>query len=63
MIKTLWCENERKSNLEIPKYHKVTATKIDEIEARVENLYQDDEGNKYIVKYNKFMKRYEFTQI
>ena len=32
MTKTLYCEKERKSNLEIPTYTKVTATKVAEIE-------------------------------
>lgn len=63
MTKTLWCGEERKSALEMPKYHKVTATKVAEIEARVENLYRDEQGNEYITTYNKFQRRYEFTKI
>lgn len=46
-----------------PKYVKVTATKVDEIEAGVENLYRDEQGNEYIAGYNKFQRRYEFTKI
>lgn len=63
MKKTLWCEKERKSNFERPTYTKVTATKVDEIEAGVQNLYRDEKGNEYIVRYNNFQKREEFTKI
>ena len=63
MKKTLYCEKERKSNLEIPSYIKVTATKVAEIEAGKINEYADDKGNRYIVQYNKFLRREEFTKI
>lgn len=63
MTKTLWCEKERKSNLEIAGYYKVTAHKIDEIEAGVKNLYEDADGNRYIVSYNKFLRRDEFVKM
>ena len=63
MTKTLWCEKERTSNFEIPSYIKVTATKVAEIEAGVENLYRDDQGNEYIVRKNKFKRRDEFVKI
>lgn len=63
MTKTLWCEKERTSMLEIAGYYKVTAHKIDEIEAGVKNLYEDAEGNRYIVSYNKFLRRDEFVKL
>jgi hypothetical protein len=63
MTKTLWSEKERTSNFEIPSYIKVTATKIDEIEAGVQNLYRDEQGNEYIVKFNSFKRRDEFVKI
>lgn len=64
MTKTLWCEiGERTNQLERGKMVKVTATKVDEIEARVKNLYRDEEGNEYIVFYNKFLRRNEFSRL
>lgn len=64
MTKTLWCEvGERTNQLEREKMVKVTATKVDEIEARVKNLYRDEEGNEYIVFYNKFLRRNEFSRL
>lgn len=64
MTKTLWCEaEERKSALEMPKYTKVTATKVDEIEEYKENLYKDDNGNYYITRRNEFQKRLEFVKV
>jgi hypothetical protein len=63
MTKTLWCAEERTNNFELPKYHKVTATKVDEIEAGVENLYRDEEGQGYIVMHNKLQRRNEFTKV
>jgi hypothetical protein len=63
MTKTLYCEKERTNNFELPKYYKVTATKIDEIESGKLNLYEDENGNRYIVKYNTFKRREEFTKI
>lgn len=63
MTKTLWCEKERTSNFEIPTYYKVTATKVAEIEATVENEYQDADGNRYLVKRNRFKNRFEFVKI
>lgn len=63
MKKTLWCEEERKSCMDMPKYYKVTATKIDEIEEGVRNLYEDENGNKYIVHHNNFKRRDEFVKI
>ena len=62
MTKTLWCAEETRNNFEIPKYHKVTAVKIDEIESGVKNMYQDKNGNKYHVVYNKFQRRNEFVR-
>ena len=64
MKKTLWCaEKKTASALEMPTYKKVTAEKVEEIEEGVQNLYMDDEGNKYIVHYNKFMRRSEFVRL
>ena len=63
MEKTLFCENERNSNFELPTYRKVTAKKVDEIESGTLNLYRDELGNEYIVRYNKFQKRNEFVII
>lgn len=64
MKKTLWCaEKETASAFEMPKYKRVTAEKVDEIEAGVQNLYKDADGNKYIVHYNKFMRRSEFVRV
>ena len=63
MVKTLWSEKERTSNFEIPSYIKVTATKVAEIEAGKQNLYRDEEGSEYIVKFNKFKNREEFVRI
>lgn len=63
MTKTLWSEKEKTSNFEMPSYIKVTATKIDEIEAGVQNLYRDERGNEYIVRFNKFQNRDEFVKI
>jgi hypothetical protein len=63
MTKTLWSEKERKSNFEMPTYKKITATKVDEIEAGVQNLYKDENGNEYIVRYNSFKRRDEFVKI
>lgn len=63
MKKTLWCERERKSPMEIPTYYKVTASKVEEIEAGVQNRYRDEQGNEYIVRENKIKKRQEFLRI
>lgn len=63
MTKTLWCEKERTNMLEIAGYYKVTAHKIDELEAGVKNLYEDEDGNRYIVHYNKFKRREEFAKL
>lgn len=62
MIKTLKC-NINDNPWEMPKYIKVTATKVDEIEEGVQNLYRDEEGNEYIAGFNKFTRRMEFTKI
>ena len=62
MTKTLKC-NINDNIWEAPKYIKVTATKVDELEAGVKNLYKDAEGNKYIVYYNKFTRKEEFTRL
>lgn len=62
MTKTLRC-NVNDNICEAPKYIKVTATKIDEIETNVKNLYEDAEGNRYIVHYNKFQRREEFVKM
>lgn len=62
MTKTLPM-NIAKSLWEKPEYIKITATKVDEITAGVENLYMDEQGNKYIAGYNKFQRRYEFVKI
>lgn len=63
MTKTLWMEKERKSNFEMPSYIKVTATKVDEIEAGKQNLYRDEHGNEYIVRRNNFKRRDEFVKV
>lgn len=63
MKKTLFCENERSSSFDLPTYRKVTAEKVDEIEAGTLNLYRDELRNEYIVRYNKFYKRNEFVPI
>ena len=63
MKKTLWCEKERKSNFDMPTYTRVTATKVDEIEAGALNLYRDEQGVEYIVRYNKFQRRPEFVKL
>lgn len=63
MTKTLWMEKERKSNFEMPSYTKVTATKVDEIEAGKQNLYRDEQGNEYIVRRNNFKRRDEFVKV
>ena len=63
MKKTLFCENERNSNFELPTYRKVTAEKVDEVESGVLNLYRDELGNEYIVRYNNFKRRNEFVLI
>ena len=63
MEKTLFCENERNSNFELPTYRNVTAKKVDEIESGTLNLYRDELGNEYIVRYNKFQRRNEFVLI
>lgn len=63
MKKTLFCENERNSNFELPTYRKVTAEKVDEVESGVLNLYRDELGNEYIVRYNNFKRRNEFVKI
>lgn len=63
MTKTLWMQKEKASNFELPVYIKITATKISDIETGIQNLYRDDEGNKYIVKYNKFQRREEFVRL
>ena len=62
MTKTLKC-NTSTSPWDKPNYITVTATKVDEIEAGVENLYRDEQGNEYVAGYNKFMRRMEFTKI
>jgi NRPS condensation-like uncharacterized protein len=63
MTKTLWSEKERISNFELPSYTRITATKIDEIEKGKMNLYEDNDGNRYIVRYNDFTRRDEFVKI
>ena len=63
MKKTLFCENERNSNFELPTYRKVTAEKVAEIESCVLNIYRDELGNEYIVRYNNFNRRNEFVLI
>lgn len=63
MTKTLYSEKERTNNFEMPSYAKITATKIDEIEVEVQNLYRDERGNEYIVRFNKFLNRDEFVKI
>ena len=63
MTKTLYSEKERTSNFEMPSYTKVIATKIDEIESGKQNLYKDEQGNKYIVRFNKFTNRDEFVKV
>lgn len=62
MIKTLRC-NINENVWGVPKYIKVTATKIDEIEHGVENLYEDENGNRYVVTFNKFQRREEFVRL
>ena len=43
MTKTLFCENERNSNFELPTYSKVTAEKwTNEIESGTRNLYREE---------------------
>ena len=63
MKKTLYCEIERKSAFDMPTYKKVTAEKIEELEEGRQNLYKDEDGNLYIVHYNSFKRREEFTSI
>jgi hypothetical protein len=63
MTKTLWSEKKRTSNFELPSYTRITATKIDEIEKGKMNLYEDNDGNRYIVRYNDFTRRDEFVKI
>jgi hypothetical protein len=63
MTKTLWSEKERTSNFELPSYTRITATKIYEIEKGKMNLYEDNDGNRYIVRYNDFTRRDEFVKI
>lgn len=63
MTKTLYCENERKNNFELPTYKKITATKVDEIESGTLNLYRDEQGAEYIVRYNNFKERNEFLKV
>lgn len=63
MTKTLWMEKKRTSNFEMPSYIKVTATKVDEIETGVMNVYRDEQGNEYIVRRNKFQNRDEFVKV
>lgn len=63
MTKTLYTEKKRTNNFELPSYFKITATKVKEIEAGVMNVYKDNEGNEYIVRYNKFKNRDEFVRI
>ena len=64
MTKTLWCEiGERTNQLERGKMVKITATKVDEIEAGISNLYRDEQGNEYVTHYCKFLRRLEFTRV
>ena len=64
MKKTLYCEiGIREYNFTMPKYKKVTAEKVDEIENGSLNLYRDKEGNEYIVRFNKFYRRNEFVKL
>lgn len=63
MTKTLYCENERKNNFELPTYTRVTATKVSNIEEGVLNLYRDEQGAEYIVRYNNFKRRNEFLKV
>ena len=62
MTKTLWC-NINDNPWDKPNYIKVTATKVDELETKVENLYRDAQGNEYITHKNKFQNRMEFTRL
>ena len=62
MEKTLKC-NINDNLFEAPKYIKVKATKVEEIEAGKQNLYRDEQGNEYIVRYNKFQRRDEFVKV
>lgn len=62
MTKTLWC-NINENRTEKPKYIKVKATKVEEIEAEVKNLYKDEQGNKYIAGVNHFTRRMEFVKL
>lgn len=63
MTKTLYSRDAERSNIEMTRYKKVTATKVEETERYVQNLYKDAEGNKYIVRYNRFQRRHEFVKI
>ncbi len=63
MTKTLFCAKETTNCLEMPSYYKVTATKVDEIESGIQNLYEDAQGNRYIVRYNNFKRRAEFAKL
>jgi hypothetical protein len=64
MTKTLWfgTRPEGAGCLTPLTYRKVTAKKVDEIVAGVENLYEDEQGKKYTVSYNSFMRRQEFIE-
>lgn len=64
MTKTLWfgTRPEGAGCLVPLTYRKVTAKKIDEIVEGVENLYEDEQGNRYTVSYNKFKRRQEFVE-
>lgn len=64
ITKTLWfgTRPEGAGALTPLTYRKVKATKIDEIVEGVENLYEDEQGKRYTVSYNKFMRRYEFLE-
>lgn len=65
MEKTLWYgfKPEGAGSLTPCTYRKVTARKIDEIEAGISNLYEDAEGNRYYVQYSKIKRRHEFFKI
>lgn len=62
MTKTLFMNTET-NPWNKPHYVKVTATKIDEIEEHVENLYKDENGKHYEVGYNSCLRRYEFFKV
>lgn len=62
MKKTLMC-NINPNITERPQMVKITATKVDELETGKRNLYRDDDGNIYMVRYNKFLRRNVFVKM